>query len=932
MLTSMPGNLTARSNASDNIQIDASDLAHVVQEHTNGRTLMLVDKGGRVVGVWPEPSPTAPPAVAPPPPPPNGAPMHPHQLLTQEASQRAWRVTSHGQVVSSDGQGTTYHLAEIHQVDERAPAAEMPRPPHLQASEVPFANAGAAANAAALAAAGTFTAGASTFTAGSSPSRRLRRRHRGAGPIAASGTRDDGVESDCRRVCQSSARTSAASGVVASAVAPLVQPAVGAPAYADVASTHPPIAASWGIPPPAPSAQLMASLPPPHLPLRISATPAPLPPYGAPAATGAMGYAAPPVVPPMMLPMGGGGVPTAVATAIPTATRATMPPIAGMRPAMTPARTSAMIPAMSLPTALHPTIPATMAGANLAIAPAVTMAAAFAQPRSPPLAGWLAAAPTPSPMSSPMPYREMSQGMGPGMGQGMGPGMVLPIAEQQRRVAAHLAGALMLPTGPSLPHPSALTGAAGQQAAAPLTLPLPTHAQPQTMLLNPSASAPVLPVLPVLPDTNTLVAAALHAGSRVGASRVASAGGASPDGGVRADASGASAAVAATSGLRAQGGHTGCPSAGQAAGVVWDVYKTSNTAYYMEAGDPNPVLIEPLPAGHVNAPPPLLPPPRPPPGSRVAIGLVSMTKQPHDLLTWLTYHHSTVGVCCFFIKVEDTPELAALFATPPWDQLVVPTFDDGTQRDYFAQMDRQTAHIANTLPLARNLGLTHLLHIDDDELIYCSHGAERLHAELACAGPDRPDCHMYNVEALLPSSNCRCPFREATCFRHLPTRYVSYTNGKSIGRLDAPSLRSHGPHHFRTNEAAGGKGSAVTHQIGADVAVVLHYESATYAKWHSKYLDLAAQHGADPEVYARVPFAFYRKSMAAAYAILCARRSGDAATEAEAVAASHALWCEHKLAPRGLPAPTQRPRRVADGLTVLWPFFGDGDGSGKHAV
>lgn len=181
--------------------------------------------------------------------------------------------------------------------------------------------------------------------------------------------------------------------------------------------------------------------------------------------------------------------------------------------------------------------------------------------------------------------------------------------------------------------------------------------------------------------------------------------------------------------------------------------------------------------------------------------------------------------------MEDTPELATLFSTPPWDVLVVPTFDDGTQRDYFKQMDRQSTHVARSIPAARAAGITHLLHVDDDELLYCPHGAARLHAEIAAAAPDRPDLHLCNVEALLPSSSCRSPFLEATVFRHLPTRYVSYTNGKSIGRLDAPSLRAHGPHHFRTDLAAGGKDSVVTHMISPPVGVVLHYESATYAKW-----------------------------------------------------------------------------------------------------
>ena len=67
---------------------------------------------------------------------------------------------------------------------------------------------------------------------------------------------------------------------------------------------------------------------------------------------------------------------------------------------------------------------------------------------------------------------------------------------------------------------------------------------------------------------------------------------------------------------------------------------------------------------------------------------------------------------------------------------------------------------------------------------------------------------MLNVEALYPSEESVDPFAEARAFRHFPTKYCSYTNGKSFGRLDADDLRSHGPHHFQCALGAGGAKSA----------------------------------------------------------------------------------------------------------------------------
>jgi hypothetical protein len=358
------------------------------------------------------------------------------------------------------------------------------------------------------------------------------------------------------------------------------------------------------------------------------------------------------------------------------------------------------------------------------------------------------------------------------------------------------------------------------------------------------------------------------------------------------------------------------------------MFSTNKTAYYMEAGDPNPVLILP-PSPHYGLAPYGYGGGNPGAAYGVSVAVVSMVKSPANFETWLSHHHQTLGVQRFYIRVEDTPALEPLLSSPPWNTLVEATFSSANERDYFEQMDRQSAHIARAIPAARAAGFTHLLHIDDDELIHCAAGAPALMRELASADPSRPDLHLHNVEALLPSPNCANPFTQARAFRHHPTKYCSYTNGKSFGRLSAAGLRSHGPHHFRSAGGAGGAQANVTHTIPAGVAVVLHFESATYAKWRTKYIDLARRHGATPDVFSRVPFRFYRESFDGALALLRAEAAvahgalGAERARASAEEDAFNIWCRWKLEPHGLPVTPplgQPPIVLTSGVTLLSPF------------
>ena len=89
-----------------------------------------------------------------------------------------------------------------------------------------------------------------------------------------------------------------------------------------------------------------------------------------------------------------------------------------------------------------------------------------------------------------------------------------------------------------------------------------------------------------------------------------------------------------------------------------------------------------------------------------------------NLVGWLRHHRDQIGVRRFYIRVEETPELAAILAAPEWQSCVHATFAVGkTDRDNGgAQCARQDAHVQWAIIDARRHGCTHLLHCDDDEL------------------------------------------------------------------------------------------------------------------------------------------------------------------------------------------------------------------------
>ena len=233
----------------------------------------------------------------------------------------------------------------------------------------------------------------------------------------------------------------------------------------------------------------------------------------------------------------------------------------------------------------------------------------------------------------------------------------------------------------------------------------------------------------------------------------------------------------------------------------------------------------------------------------VRIGMACMTKNPIAFRTWLK-HHKRIGVEHFFIRVEDSPDVKELLSSEPWSGCTTVTYSKDEDFAYFSQMNRQSQHINESITRARHMGLTHLIHIDDDELIYCAAGVNAFHAHL---GLIDADCiKMRNIEAVYDKSDCDNPFESTRTFCVLPTMFTSYANGKSIGRLRSPTLQAHGPHMF----------TGLKYNIPSYVAVVIHYESSCFERWKHKFSSYATDsHSPNACKTGKIPFKYFCESM-----------------------------------------------------------------------
>ena len=203
--------------------------------------------------------------------------------------------------------------------------------------------------------------------------------------------------------------------------------------------------------------------------------------------------------------------------------------------------------------------------------------------------------------------------------------------------------------------------------------------------------------------------------------------------------------------------------------------------------------------------------------SEVRLGLVTLTQGSRSLGMWLRHHYWHCGVRRVYLQIERGSADLRVLRRAPWTELVqiVPLGQQPVVvRNYAQQMDRQApppnaaftafapsastpsrhtqaALMAQAMVRGQKDGLSHLMTIDDDELLFCPAGCAALHAALAAA--PEPALVLHNLEALAPAADQLVTdwrargvasfFGRSVAFRHNTSSYAGYRHGKAVGAL-----------------------------------------------------------------------------------------------------------------------------------------------------
>jgi len=283
-----------------------------------------------------------------------------------------------------------------------------------------------------------------------------------------------------------------------------------------------------------------------------------------------------------------------------------------------------------------------------------------------------------------------------------------------------------------------------------------------------------------------------------------------------------------------------------------------------------------------------------PGGPRVAIATCTRGCCASRLREWLFWHLAQ-GIAVIFLRWQgpmDREQRAILHSPIKRGEVVLSRNPPGSGRlssGFQAVMCRQVTFVHEVLQAARQRGCDFLLHIDDDEILFPRASGETLldifhrHWRTSTGGsadagqPCMSRCiHFDNLEAVFPFTRAgqRPLSMPGTKFRS--DGHSLYCNGKSAANLQFPTgeVFCSGVHHFcrydRSYEEDSpeyglhDEGGGCIHEdccVLDTSAVVLHFDSSSFAEWRAKFgARAAARLTRDDEEEMRI-FPFKKESV-----------------------------------------------------------------------
>lgn len=233
--------------------------------------------------------------------------------------------------------------------------------------------------------------------------------------------------------------------------------------------------------------------------------------------------------------------------------------------------------------------------------------------------------------------------------------------------------------------------------------------------------------------------------------------------------------------------------------------------------------------------------------NKTKVGVVSMMKKPKDIDVWLKKHRD-LGVCHFYIRLEETPELEDYL-----DSQQDVTLQKGSSmgiNEYEEKQNRQNKWVDEAFEEAKsdNTDTEWLIHIDSDEIL-SGHlkKVQELPKEVRTFWMSNKEAKFDKIpeksdQCFQAKTFAKCGEKDSGC--------VSYANGKSGGRVSS-DVTSFGPHRMKsTNE----KDSVKLKDLEVE-----HYESCDFDIYKDKFKGLSVQ-----DKNNNIPFSYYNESIEAA--------------------------------------------------------------------